>query len=141
MCASTKRDKVDSLLDSCELSASVVLVVPGTEVTQFLVDSMARTLQKSLQAIVKPEVSRSKRSTYKNPTKDKSIDKWVVLMRRYMECRKTPMTPKDKAWMILENLNVEARNYNLNKAESELSNPEQIFNCLTRQFGSGAGKP
>ena len=56
--------------------------VPGTEVTQIIVDTMAKTFQKSLQAIVKPEEVRSKPNAYKNPIKDGSIDNWVVLMKR-----------------------------------------------------------
>ena len=109
--------------------------------TQMIVDTMAKTFQKSLQAIVKPEESRSKPGSYKNPAKDGSIDNWVVLMRRYLDSRKAPMSPKDKAWMILENLEGDARNYIMNKAASELDDPERVFNCLTRRFGSGAGKP
>ena len=127
-------------MDPGEPTGSTVPPVPGTEVTQIIVDTMARTFQKSLQAIVKPEEVRSKPNAYKNPIKDGSIDNWVVLMKRYLETRKTPMTPKDKAWMILENLDGEARNYIKNKAESELSDPDTVFNCLTRRFGSGAGK-
>ena len=141
VCTSTKRDKTNALLDSCEPTASTAAAVPGTEVTQMIVNTMAKTFQKSLQAIVKPEESRSKPSSYKNPIKDGSIDNWVVLMKRYLDSRKTPMSPKDKAWMILENLEGEARNYIMNKAASELDDPERVFNCLTRRFGSGAGKP
>ena len=129
------------MLDSCEPTAGTAAAVPGTEVTQIIVDTMAKTFQKSLQAIVKPEESRSKPSSYKNPIKDGSIDNWVVLMKRYLDSRKTPMSPKDKAWMILENLEGDARNYIMNKAASELDDPERVFNCLTRRFGSGAGKP
>ena len=134
VCSSTKRDKVESTMEPCEPTGSTVPPVPGTEVTQIIVDTMAKTFQKSLQAIVKPEEVRSKPNAYKNPIKDGSIDNWVVLMKRYLETRKTPMTPKDKAWMILENLDGEARNYIMNKAESELSDPETGYNCLTRQI-------
>ena len=137
---STKRDKVDSVLNSVEPTACAAPAVPGAEVTQLIVDTMAKTLQKSLQAIVKPEQSRSKPSSYKDPTKDGSVDNWVVLMRSYLESRQAPMTPKDKAWMIVENLDGDARNYIMNKTESELSNPEQVFKCLTRRFGSGIGR-
>ena len=140
VCTSTKRDKTESVLESSEPTESAVPGVPGTEVTQLIVDTMAKTIQKSLQAIVKSDDGRSKPNAYKNPIKDGSVDNWVVLMRRYLETRKTPMTPKDKAWLILENLDGEARNYIMNKAESELSSPEKVFSCLARRFGSGAGK-
>ena len=42
--------------------------------------------------------------------------------------------------MIVENLDGDARNYIMNKTETELSDPEKVFKCLTRRFGSGAGK-
>ena len=67
-----------------EPTGSTVPPVPGTEVTQIIVDTMAKTFQKSLQAIVKPEEVRSKPNAYKNPIKDGSIDNWVVLMKRYL---------------------------------------------------------
>ena len=57
-----------------------------------------------------------------------------------METHKTSATPKNKAWLILENLDGEARNYIMNKTDSELSSPEKVFNCLTRRFGSGIGR-
>ena len=138
VCTSTKRGKTKALLDSCEPTASTATAVPGTEVTQMIVDTMAKTFQKSLQAIVKPEESRNKPGSYKSPAKDGSIDNWVVLMKRYLDSRKTPMSQKDKAWMILENLEGDARNYLMSKAASELDDPERVFNCLTRRFGSGA---
>ena len=122
------------MLDSGEPTASVAPAVPGTEVTQLIVDTMAKAMQKSLQSIVKPEESRRKPSSYMNPTKDGSIENWLVLMRRYLDSRKTPITPKGKAWMILENLEGDARNYITNKAASELDDPEQVFNCLARQI-------
>ena len=85
VCTSTKRDKIDSVLGTNEPTESASPRVPGKEVTQIIVDTMAKTFQKSLQAIVKPEDGHSKPSAYKNPTKDESIDNWVVLMRRFLE--------------------------------------------------------
>ena len=140
VCISTKREKIDSVLETNEPTESAGPGVPGTEVTQIIVNLIAKTFQKSLQAIVKPDDGRSKPSAYKNAIKDGSIDNWVVLMRKFLESRKTPMTPKDKAWMIVGNLDGDARNYIKNKVETELSDPEKDFNCLTRRFGSGAGK-
>ena len=81
VCTSTKRDKTESMMETSETTESVVPGVPGTEVTQMIVDTMAKTLQKSLQAIVKPDDDRSKHNAYKNPIKDGSIDDWVVLMK------------------------------------------------------------
>ena len=66
------------------------------------VHTMAKTLQKSLQAIAKPDDVRCKPDVCKNPTENRRTNNWVVLMRRYLETRKTPATPNDKAWMILE---------------------------------------
>ena len=53
---SPKRGKVDSVLEFL-LSLQLVQLMRcrGAEVTQLIVDTMAKTLQKSLQAIVKLE--------------------------------------------------------------------------------------
>ena len=110
LCSSTKMDKTESVLESNEPTESAVPGMPKTDVKQKTVDTRAKTLQKSLQAIVKPDDVRSKPNAYKSPIKDGSIDNRVVLMRRFLESCRTPMTPKDKAWMILENLDGEARN-------------------------------
>ena len=100
----------------------------ATEVTQIFVDTMIKKLQKCLQAIVKPDEARSKTNAYMNPNKHGSIDNWVVLIRVCQEVGITPVTTKDKAWVILENLDGEARTYIMNKPESELSSPETVFN-------------
>ena len=55
MDSSTKRDKIESLLETSEPTESAVHGVPGTEVTQIIFDTMAKTIQKSLQAIVKSD--------------------------------------------------------------------------------------
>ena len=96
-----------SLLETCEPTVSTALAVPGTEVTQMIVDTMAKTFQKSLQAIVNPDEARCTHNAYQNPTTSGSIKNWVVVMRRYLEPHKTPTTPQDKARMILENLDGE----------------------------------
>ena len=42
VCASTKGDKMESLM---ALNTSVIPRVPGTELTQMIVDTIAKTLQ------------------------------------------------------------------------------------------------
>ena len=87
-CTSTKRDKVDSGRDPWQPAACGAPVTPGTEVMQIVVES--------LKATVNPEQSRSKPSSYKDPTKDGSVDNWVVRMRMYLKSRQTPMPQKTR---------------------------------------------
>ena len=60
---------------------------------------------------------------------------------RYLETRKDSYDTEGQSlgwfwriWMEKQGI------ISLNKAESELSDPDSVFNCLTRRFGSGAGK-
>ena len=46
----------------------------------------------------------------------------------------------DQAWSIIGHLEGEARNYILNKAESERDAPEKVFELLSRRFSAGGNR-
>ena len=48
--------------------------------------------------------------------------------------------PLDKAWMIIEYLEHEARDYITNKSEAERDTDEKVFALLARRFGTGSSK-
>ena len=58
-------------------------------------------------------------------------------MRRYLQRTQAKTTPDDKAWSIIGHLEGEARNYIINKAESERDTPEKVFDLLASRFGTG----
>ena len=61
-------------------------------------------------------------------------------MRRYLQRTQAKATPDDKAWSIIGHLEGEARNYIINKAESERDTPEKVFELLASRFGTGGNR-
>ena len=59
-------------------------------------------------------------------------------MRQYSLRTQAKATLDDKAWSIISHLEGEARNYIINKAESERDTPEKVFEPLASRFGKGA---
>ena len=58
-------------------------------------------------------------------SKEGSNDCWILVMRRYLQRTQAKATPDDRAWSIIGHLEGEARNYLINKAESERDTPEK----------------
>ena len=58
-------------------------------------------------------------------------------MRRYLQRTQAEATPDDKTWSIIGHLEGEARNYIINKVESERDTPEKVFELLASRFGTG----
>ena len=83
--------------------------------------------------------SQARPSVYRR-SKEGSIDDWVLVMRRYLPRTQAKATPDDKAWSIISHLEGEARNYIINKAESERDAPEKVFALLASLFGSGGNR-
>ena len=61
-------------------------------------------------------------------------------MRRYLQRTQAKASPDDKAWSIIGHLEGEARNYIINKAESERDTPEKVFELLASRFGTGGNR-
>ena len=61
-------------------------------------------------------------------------------MRRYLQRRQAKATLDEKAWSIIGHLEGEARNYIINKAETERDTPEKVFELLASQFGTGGNR-
>ena len=80
------------------------------------------------------------RPTIYKGTKDGSIDGWLPLMRRFLERVHTKSTKIDKAWAIIDHLQNEARNYIINKSESERGEPEKVFTLLASRYGTGGNR-
>ena len=83
--------------------------------------------------------TQAKPSVYRG-SKEGSIDGWILVMRRYLQRKQAKATPDDKAWSIIGHLEGEARNYIINKAESERDTPEKVFELLASRFGTGGNR-
>ena len=61
-------------------------------------------------------------------------------MQRYLKRTQTKVPSEDRAWTIIGHLEGEARNYIINKAESERDTPEKKFEQLSSRFGAGGNR-
>ena len=83
--------------------------------------------------------TQAKPSVYRG-SKEGSIDGWILVLRRYLQRTQAKATPDDKTWSIIGHLEGEARNYIINKAESESDTPEKVFELLASRFGTGGNR-
>ena len=70
-------------------------------------------------------------------SKEGSIDSWNVVMRQYLQLIQANATLDDKTWSNIGHLDREARNYIINKADSERGTPEKVFELLASRSGTG----
>ena len=85
------------------------------------------------------DLAQAKPNVYRGP-KDGSIDGWILIMQRYLKRTQTKVSAEDQAWSIIGHLEGEARNYIINKAESERDTPEKVFELLSSRFGAGGNR-
>ena len=85
------------------------------------------------------DLAQTKPSVYRG-SKDGSIDGWILVMQRYLKRIQTKISAEDRAWSIIGHLEGEARNYIINKAESERDTPEKVFELLSSRFGAGGNR-
>ena len=83
------------------------------------------------------DLAQTRPSVYRG-SEDGSIDGWILVMRRYVKRSKTSLD--DQAWSIIGHLEGEARNYIINKAESERNTPENVIELLSSRFGTGCNR-
>ena len=85
------------------------------------------------------DLAQTKPNVYRG-SKDGSIDGWILAMQRYLKRVQTKVSAEDRAWSIIGHLEGEARNYIINKAESERDTPEKVFELLSSRFGAGGNR-
>ena len=85
------------------------------------------------------DLAQARPNVYRG-SKDGSIDGWILIMQRYLKRTQTKVSAEDQAWSIIGHLEGEARNYVINKAESERDTPEKVFELLSSRFGAGRNR-
>ena len=85
------------------------------------------------------DLAQARPNVYRG-SKDGSIDGWILIMQRYLKRTQTKVSAEDQAWSIIGHLEGEARNYIINKAESERDAPEKVFELLSSRFGAGGNR-
>ena len=85
------------------------------------------------------DLAQARPSVYRG-SNDGSIDGWILVMRRYLKRIQSKTSLDDQAWSIIGHLEGEARNYVINKAESERDDPEKVFELLSSRFGAGGNR-
>ena len=85
------------------------------------------------------DLAQTRPNVYRG-SKEGSIDGWILVMRRYLKRTQNKVSADDQAWSIISHLEGEARNYIINKAESERDTPEKVFELLSSRFGAGGNR-
>ena len=86
------------------------------------------------------DLAQARPNVYRG-SKDGSIDGWILIMQRFLKRTQTKVSAEDLlAWSIIGHLEGEARNYIINKAESERDTPEKVFELLSSRFGAGGNR-
>ena len=85
------------------------------------------------------DLAQTRPNVYRG-SKDGSIDGWILFMQRYLRRAQTKVSAEDRAWSIIGHLEGEARNYFINKTESERDTPEKVFELLSSRFGAGGNR-
>ena len=85
------------------------------------------------------DLAQARPNVYRG-SKEGSIDGWILIMQRYLKRTQAKVSAEDQAWSIIGHLEGEARNYIINKAESERDIPEKVFELLSSRFGAGGNR-
>ena len=102
--------------------------------------AISKAMSKELAPLLAGRDPTQARPSVYRGSKEGSIDGWILVMRRYLQRTQAKATPDDKAWSIIGHLEGEARNYIINKAESERDTPEKVFDLLASRFGTGGNR-
>ena len=99
--------------------------------------AISKAMSKELAPLLaERDLAQTRPNVYRG-SKDGSIDGWILIMQRYLKRIQTKVSAEDRAWSIIGHLEGEARNYIINKAESERDTPEKVFELLSSRFGAG----
>ena len=102
--------------------------------------AISKALSKELAPLLAGrDLAQTRPNVYRG-SKDGSIDGWILVMQRYLKRIQTKVSAEDRAWSIISHLEGEARNYIINKAESERDTPEKVFDLLSSRFGAGGNR-
>ena len=85
------------------------------------------------------DLAQTRPNVYRG-SKDGSIDGWILAMQRYLKRIQTKVSAEDRTWSLISHLEGEARNYIINKVESERDTPEKVFDLLSSRFGAGGNR-
>ena len=102
--------------------------------------AISKAMPKELAPFLAGRESTQARPSVYRGSKEGSIDGWILVMRRYLQRTQARATPDDRAWSIIGHLEGEARNYILNKAESERDTPEKMFELLASRFRTAGNR-
>ena len=102
--------------------------------------AISKAMSKELAPLLAGRDPTHARPSVYRGSKEGSIDGWILVMRRYLQRTQAKATPDDKAWSIIGHLEGEARNYIINKAESEIDTTEEVFDLLASRFGTGGNR-
>ena len=102
--------------------------------------AISKAMSKELAPLLADrDLAQARPNVYRG-SKDGSIDGWSLIMQRYLKRTQTKVSAEDQAWSIIGHLEGEARNYIINKAESERDTPEKVFELLSSRFGAGGNR-
>ena len=103
-------------------------------------EAISKAMSKELAPLLAGRDPTQVRPSVYRGSKEGSIDGWILVMRRYLQRTQAKANPDDRAWSIIGHLEGEARNYIINKAESERDTPEKVFDLLASRFGTGGNR-
>ena len=102
--------------------------------------ALSKAMSKELAPLLAGrDLAQARPNVYRG-SKDGSIDEWILIMQRHLKRTQTKVSAEDQAWSIIGHLEGEARNYIINKAESERDTPEKVFELLSSRFGAGGNR-
>ena len=81
---------------------------------------------KELATLIANRDQTAVRPTAYRGSKDGTIEKWLLVMKRFLERVYSNSSPVDKAWTIIDHLGDQARSYIINKSESERDSHEKV---------------
>ena len=102
--------------------------------------AISKAMSKELAPLLAGRDMAQTRPNMYRGSKDGSIDGWILIMPRYLKRAQTNVSAEDRAWSIIGHLEGEARNYIINKAESERDTPEKVFELLYSRFVAGGNR-
>ena len=102
--------------------------------------AISKAMSKELASLLAGrDLAQTRPNVYRG-SKDGSIDGWILVMQIYLKRIQTKVSAEDRAWSIISHLEGEARNYIINKVESERDTPEKVFELLSSRFGAGGNR-
>ena len=153
-CASSTRRREQKTIDLADLSIQATqgnkdatCDPEPTEETEVISPEQLRfnaAISKAMSKDLAPfladrDLAQARPSVYRG-SKDGSIDGWILVMRRHLKRTQSKASLDNQAWSIIGHLEGEARNYIINKAESERDAPENVVELLSSRFGAGGNR-